>query len=132
MRRAARGRRAREVVWTLGLALALAPFVPARVLAQSYRGWTSTSVQLVELRPLGLDSVPRADVVTDAQGRFLYQGLEVSCVSKGRPVALAPTSSTLWSNRKASRPRKASFCGSRRPRARLLPPKTSARTDPKS
>jgi hypothetical protein len=48
--------------------------------AQGYRGWATTSIQLVELRPLGADTVPRSDVVTDAQGRFLYNGLEVSCV----------------------------------------------------
>jgi hypothetical protein len=35
---------------------------------------------MVELRPLGLDTVPRADVVTDANGRLLYNGIEVSCV----------------------------------------------------
>ncbi|MEQ1854957.1 MAG: hypothetical protein ABL963_00725 [Longimicrobiales bacterium] len=58
----------------------LALLIPATVYAQGYRGWTSTSVQVVELRPIGLDSVPRTDVVTDAQGRFLYQGSEVSCV----------------------------------------------------
>jgi hypothetical protein len=52
----------------------------AEAVAQGYRGWASTSVQLVELRPLGADTVPRSEVVTDAQGRFLYNGLEVSCV----------------------------------------------------
>jgi len=57
-----------------------AVLTPNAALAQSYRGWASTSVQLVELRPIGLDSVPRADVVTDAQGRFLYEGNEVTCV----------------------------------------------------
>jgi hypothetical protein len=60
--------------------LAAAALLVEGVSAQGYRGWASTSVQLVELRPLGLDSVPRADVLTDAQGRFLYQGNEVSCV----------------------------------------------------
>lgn len=63
-----------------GLALGIALLAPGHLLAQSYRGWTSTSVQVVELRPLGLDSVPRSDVVTDAQGRFLYEGNEVTCV----------------------------------------------------
>jgi hypothetical protein len=53
---------------------------PGVVLAQAYRGWTSTSLQVIELRPLGLDSVPRSEVVTDAGGRFLHEGNEVSCV----------------------------------------------------
>jgi hypothetical protein len=62
------------------LALATSLLLPGVALAQSYRGWTSTSLQVVELRPLGLDSVPRSDVVTDANGRFLFEGNEVSCV----------------------------------------------------
>lgn len=62
------------------LALAAALTLPAPSVGQSYRGWTSTSVQVIELRPLGADTVPRADVVTDAAGRFLYEGNEVSCV----------------------------------------------------
>ena len=53
---------------------------PGAAAAQDYRGWSTTSVQVVELRPLGLDTVPRADVLTDANGRFLYEGIEVSCV----------------------------------------------------
>lgn len=64
----------------MGLALTVSLFAPWQLAAQSYRGWTSTSVQLVELRPIGLDSVPRSDVVTDAQGRYLYEGNEVTCV----------------------------------------------------
>ena len=63
-----------------GLTVAVALLLPGSALAQSYRGWTSTSVQVVELRPLGLDSVPRSDVVMDAAGRLLYEGNEVSCV----------------------------------------------------
>jgi len=55
--------------------------LPPGVAAQDYRGWTTTSVQVVGLRPIGLDTVPRADVLTDAQGRFLYEGLEVTCVT---------------------------------------------------
>jgi len=62
------------------LALALLVGSSAESAAQGYRGWASTSLQVVELRPLGADTVPRSDVLTDAQGRFLYQGLEVSCV----------------------------------------------------
>jgi hypothetical protein len=60
--------------------LAVALTLPTGAAAQSYRGWTSTSLQVIELRPLGADTVPRADVVTDASGRFLYNGNEVSCV----------------------------------------------------
>ncbi|HUP50959.1 MAG TPA: hypothetical protein VM198_00680, partial [Longimicrobiales bacterium] len=55
-------------------------WLPQAASAQGYRGWTSTSVQLVELRPIALDTVARADVVADASGRFFYEGLEVSCV----------------------------------------------------
>jgi hypothetical protein len=48
--------------------------------AQGFRGWTTTSVQLVELRPIGLDSVPRSEVTTDAQGRSFFGDVEVTCV----------------------------------------------------
>ena len=41
--------------------------------------------------------------------------------SQGRALAIAPITSTLWSSRKPSSPRNASFCGSRSPRARLRP-----------
>ena len=63
------------------LTVALAVLVPSAVAAQSYRGWTATSAQVVELLPLGLDTVPRSEVVTDATGRLLYGELEVSCVA---------------------------------------------------
>jgi len=53
--------------------------LPARVAAQDYRGWTTSSVQVVGLRPIGLDTISPADVLTDAQGRFFYQGFEVNC-----------------------------------------------------
>lgn len=62
-------------------AVALAALAPGGAAAQGFRGWTSTSLQVVELRPLGLDTVPRSAVVADAGGRFLYEGNEVSCVS---------------------------------------------------
>lgn len=73
-------RRARPSLAWSALVLALGTVLPTSALAQSFRGWTTTSVQVVELRPLGLDTVPRSDVVTDASGRFLYEGNEVSCV----------------------------------------------------
>ncbi len=50
------------------------------IAGQSYRGWVGTSIQLVELRPLGLDTVPRSEVVTDFDGRLLHNGNEVTCV----------------------------------------------------
>jgi hypothetical protein len=65
--------------WSLVLALAV-PWAPAALEAQGFRGWTSTSVQLVELRPLGLDSVPRSEVSADGQGRFFFEDSQVTCV----------------------------------------------------
>jgi hypothetical protein len=78
--RAVPGRRPHAWAWAVALVVVATPMLPEGALAQSYRGWTSTSLQAVELRPLGLDSVPRADVVMDAEGRFLYEGNEVTCV----------------------------------------------------
>jgi len=54
--------------------------VPHPASSQSYRGWTASSLQVVELRPLGLDTVPRSEVLTDADGRFFFEGHEVTCV----------------------------------------------------
>jgi hypothetical protein len=65
--------------WSLVLAVALA-CAPRALEAQGFRGWTSTSVQLVELRPIGLDSVPRSEVTTDVQGRSFFGDAEVTCV----------------------------------------------------
>lgn len=62
------------------VALLLLTSAPAVAGCQSYRGWAGTSIQLIELRPFGLDSVPRSDVLTDARGSFLFGGYEVTCV----------------------------------------------------
>jgi hypothetical protein len=88
-------RRAREIAWTLSLALVLVSVVPARVLAQGYRGWASTSVQLVELRPLALDSVPPTDertlAATQDLGLTLWglglEGLSVTAHVRARARA---------------------------------------------
>jgi hypothetical protein len=61
------------------VAVALAS-TPGTGEAQGFRGWTSTSVQLVELRPIGLDSVSRSEVSTDSEGRFFFGDAEVTCV----------------------------------------------------
>ena len=77
------------------------------VSAQSYRGWLSSSLHLVELRPVGLDSVSRTEVVEDADGRLLFGGYEVSCAdelctgllpqSKERTIAATQDASfTYW------------------------------------
>jgi len=52
---------------------------PMLAAGQSYRGWAGTSVQMIELRPFGLDTVPRGDVVTDAEGHLTYLGNKVTC-----------------------------------------------------
>jgi len=52
---------------------------PTPVHAQGLRGWTSTTVQMVELRPFGQDSIARADVLVDTAGQYWYEGRQVSC-----------------------------------------------------
>jgi hypothetical protein len=47
--------------------------------AQSYRGWASTSARFFDMRPFGLDTIPRDDILTDTRGRLFYEGIEVSC-----------------------------------------------------
>lgn len=54
--------------------------VPTSVAGQSFRGWVGTTVQAVELRPLGIDTIPRSAVISTPQG-FFYQGRYVSCPS---------------------------------------------------
>ena len=78
------------LVFTVGVAFTLA--LPPGTSAQSYRGWTTTSVQVVELRPIGLDTVPRSDVLTDANGRFFYEGNEVTCVLAATCTGFLPRS----------------------------------------
>jgi hypothetical protein len=72
-------------VWAVALSASV-----DRVQAQDYRGWTTSSVQMVELRPLGLDTVSSADVEATSDGRFLYDGLEVTCAPGGTCTGYLP------------------------------------------
>jgi hypothetical protein len=47
---------------------------------------------MVELRPIGLDSVPRAEVVTDAEGQLLFDGYTVACEDVDFCTGLLPLS----------------------------------------
>ena len=81
--------------WSLLVLLAVSPGAAE---SQSFRGWAGTSFQSVEVRPLGLDTVPRTDVLTDSEGRFLYEGQEVTCVLQDECtgyLALAEDRSTM-------------------------------------
>lgn len=51
--------------------------------AQGYRGWTSTTLRYIEVRPLALDSVPRAGVQDLGDGRFSFEGQRVQCTGEG-------------------------------------------------
>jgi hypothetical protein len=65
----------------VALACLIGPSVAA---GQDYRGWTTTSVQVVELRPVSLDSVPLGDERTVAATQDLsltYWGLGVEGLS---------------------------------------------------
>lgn len=65
----------------LTASLLCATLLPAtdEVRGQSYRGWLSSSVHMLELRPVGLDTVPIADVTAAPDGGFLYEGYRVTC-----------------------------------------------------
>lgn len=54
--------------------------LPSRVAAQGVRGWVGSTVQMVELRPFGQDTVASDGVVRGAEGQFLLDGMPVSCV----------------------------------------------------
>lgn len=53
--------------------------LPSTAAAQGMRGWVGSTVQMVELRPYGLDTIPRVSVKKDSAGVYWYQGREVSC-----------------------------------------------------
>lgn len=52
---------------------------PGSLSGQGLRGWVGTTVQMVELRPYGQDTVPRYGVVTDSLGRMWSGDRQVSC-----------------------------------------------------
>ena len=70
------GRRASALLLGTGFVLAC---LPTPVHAQGLRGWAGTTVQMVELRPFGQDTIARADVVVDTAGQYWYDGRQVSC-----------------------------------------------------
>ncbi len=44
------------------------------------RGWATTTIQTVEMRPIAMDTVFRSEVLMDAAGNATYQGQPVTCV----------------------------------------------------
>lgn len=74
----------------MGLSVgALLPFA-SPVAAQSVRGWVSTTIQVVQLRPLGLDTIPRGAVRQDDRGTFFFGDRPVVCVVSDLCTAYAP------------------------------------------
>ena len=53
--------------------------LPTTAYAQAVRGWVSSTVQMVELRPLGIDSIPFVSVTTDTAGALVFEGQPVAC-----------------------------------------------------
>ena len=72
-----RGRLTRALEALLAISLLALPTAAA---GQSFRGWVGTTVQAVELRPLGIDTIPRSAVISTPDG-FFYEGRYVSCPS---------------------------------------------------
>lgn len=81
-----------RTVWRRPCSVALAVLLalPPALSAQDFRGWVGTTVQAVELRPLGLDTVPRSELEQDASGRFTYQGRRVTCPLEDLCTTYAP------------------------------------------
>jgi hypothetical protein len=75
---------------TLGAALAALSAFPGAAAAQGYRGWTSTNVQLVEIRPIGLGEV-RTLAATQDLGLTVWglglEGLSVTALVRARARA---------------------------------------------
>jgi hypothetical protein len=67
----------------VGGALTALSLVPGSLRAQGVRGWVGTTVQMVDLRPLGLDSISRAQAEQGADGTYTYLGQPVTCAAGG-------------------------------------------------
>ena len=69
------GRRSLRIVAALACTLLLA----SEARAQGVRGWVGTTIQTVDLRPIGLDTIAPSELEQDADGGLTYQGQPVSC-----------------------------------------------------
>ena len=58
-----------------------APMLRGDVEAQGVRGWVGSTVQMVELRPIGLDTVPIAEVLFTEGGQSLFEGRPAVCIT---------------------------------------------------
>lgn len=63
--------------------------LPLTLGAQGYRGWSATTFRYAELRPIGLDTIPRDQVVELPNGVFVFDGERVFC-SAGACIRYAP------------------------------------------
>lgn len=52
---------------------------PPKAEGQAYRAWLRTSVNMVELRPVAVDSVALVAAVADGAGGFVFEGHPVRC-----------------------------------------------------
>ena len=72
------GRLARRL-WPWSALIVVLTALPARAAAQGVRGWTSTNVQMVGLRPIAMDTLLKSQVTIDAFGKATYEGQPVTC-----------------------------------------------------
>lgn len=79
MRSEHRGSTGPAAVRVAALAALLVGALPGRAAAQGIRGWVSSSVQMVEMRPIAVDTIPLSMTATDAQGNATFEGNVVSC-----------------------------------------------------
>lgn len=68
--------------WWLALAVVtVAGLAPTSASAQGMRGWATTTVQAVQLRPVAPDTIPQSLVSMDAAGNATYEGQPVMCMA---------------------------------------------------
>lgn len=75
--------RSARILCVSGTLMGTAGMRPQPVDAQSFRGWVGSSIQIAQLRPVGLDTVATTDVVTDPDGAVLYDGYPMQCQGAG-------------------------------------------------
>ncbi len=76
-----RSRGLARISWVAVAMIAATAVLPGSARAQGFRGWSSTNVQSVGLRPITVDTIPSSQVDVDAAGRATYQGQPVTCTS---------------------------------------------------
>jgi hypothetical protein len=71
-----------------GLAILIVLCLSGGLNAQGLRGWVGSTVRYIELRPIGLDTIPSEDLLFDGDGNATWEGRSVPCTSTSTVCAV--------------------------------------------